>query len=196
MRTKLHELNDLILRLHYNHGIEVACVGGAARDTYLGKEPKDYDLVVLSQTGNLDALRDALKEETSAASVAELGEADIENYVNEGDDRGLRNVYELRMPIGDPLLFNIYEDYMTIQVLVFSEEVTKRYAGDPLNVVEDHDCDLNKAWLEPVNGRLVARVHPEFPSPFSGNVNHFQPGYSDHERKRYIASKFREFTHK
>lgn len=191
---RLAALHDLITRLDIDHGVRVVCVGGAARDTFLGREPKDYDLVVLSPTANEDDLRSALLEASGAFSIAELGQHDIENYVNKDDDRGLRNVFELDMPI-KAALGSYKPDCITVQVLVFSEAVTQSYANDPYNVVEDHDCDLNKAWLENVGGVLRARVHPEFPSIFTGNTNSFKPGYSDHERKAYMKSKFPEFNH-
>lgn len=198
MTTKLEALQNLIIRLHVDYGIVVVCVGGAARDTYLGREPKDYDLVVLTPTGNTDDLREQLLQASGAFSIAELGKHDIEDYVKEDSDRGLRHVFEFNLDVesGVRVEFPLKQPNITVQVLVFSEEVTKRYAHDPYNVVEDHDCDLNKAWFEEVNGKLRARVHPEFPSPFTGNVNNFQPGYNNHVRKTYMQDKFPEYQHR
>lgn len=184
MSNDLDTVRNLLLALK-DEGYEFVCVGGAARDTFLGRTPKDYDCAALKHVPNVDDLKNVLFG-LGITSIVELGGEELAEYENgEAEkDRGLEHVLE----------FSIFS--VTVQLLMFSESTTKEYGGDPYMLVEDHDCDLNKAWFEEVNGALRVRVHGEFPSPHTGNVNNFRPGYSDHVRKAYISQKFPEFNHK
>lgn len=183
MTDKLAAVRDLIARLK-DEGIEVVCSGGAARDTYLGREPKDYDFVILNYRDDI-AYTAAISEATGISTIV-MGE-NTEGYVPNQDERGLESVFESSLHFGA-------EKPLQVQFLLYNKTTTKGFDGDPYNAVDQHDCDLNKAWFEDVGGRLVARVHPEFPSPFTGNTNTFTPGI-DEPRKSYIRAKFPEFKH-
>lgn len=188
MTAELQAVQALIQRLK-DEGVTVVCCGGAARDYYLGRPPKDYDFVILAYpevdgfVENFD-IRAALTTATNH-KVRELGN-DAE-YVAD-DDRGLEHVFESTLEVD----FGLRD--VTVQFLQFTKTKQAYFAGDPQNVVDEFDCDLNKAWFEQQGERLVPRVHTEFPSPFTGNLNQFTPGLDD-DRKRYIVGKFPEFKH-
>lgn len=174
MSAKLDIVYNLIQRLR-DHGINVVCCGGAARDTYLGREPKDYDFVIMNNAEGFDYLTELA--DVLGGSVQELGDLD---YVENAEDRGLQRVFE-----------GLADGFMTVQFLLYTPKKTKSFAGDPYNIVEDFDCTLNYAWFEEYNGKLLVRVHPEFPSIQYG----IQPVHRDStdERRVYIKSKFPEF---
>jgi hypothetical protein len=174
------EIFGLLTRLH-DEGIKAVCCGGAARDTYLGREPKDYDFVIL----NTDEIQrdDVLRaiENATGMTARELG--NDEEYV--GDGRELEHVYES----------GIQKDYgklIPVQFLQYTVGKTRRFQGDPYCVVEDFDNTLNYAWFEEYQGRLLVRVHPEFPSVQYG-VKAEQRDKSDPDREQYMKSKFPEF---
>ncbi|BAN92339.1 nucleotidyltransferase [Ralstonia phage RSB3] len=185
MSAKLAAVRDFIHRLA-DYGVIAVCVGGAARDTFLGREPKDFDLVILSQH-KYDPLLEWIKA-CSEYGVRELG-SDAESY--QADERELAHVYETGVTYDTstekPLVAQV-------QILVYSDDVTGCWKGNPEDAVEEHDCDLNKAWFEQRNGKLVPRVHYSFPSPYTGNVNTFRSGTSA-DRISYIKAKFPEFNH-
>lgn len=188
MSEKLEHLQELIGRLG-TVGVHVVCVGGAARDLYLGREPKDYDLAVyrIDPHYGFGGMSGHAREAVFhiAGNVVTLDPATAEGYCDEAGDRGLVGVYECE-----------YKG-MTIQVLEFTDDRMELWKGDPYFIVEEHDCTLNFAWLEPspVSGELVPRVHGEFPSPFNGSINEFR-NERNLERRMYIQGKFPEFTHK
>lgn len=191
MSNDLNTLRNFIARLA-DYGVDVVCVGGAARDTYLGVQPKDYDLAVLTVHQHAGEVIDAMQL-ASGRQPRLLGHEEIAGYIagEEGHrSRGLLHVIDVRLPCDDQ-----FRD-LNIQVLMFDKETTLRYDGDPYNVVVDHDCSLNHAWLEDVQGTLRARVGEEFPSPFTGNFNNFRPWWSNPTRRAYIESKFPEFNHR
>lgn len=194
MNAKLETLKGLIDRLKHDHGIRVVCVGGAPRDTYLGHDPKDYDLVVLNVGIAPTYLQACLRDAAGGEPVTELGATEHE-YLDGDNDRGLLHVFEFEVKIDYPSTSDMFDTTIKCQALVFSDAKLATYNDDPYMIVEDHDCDLNKAWFEEVNGRLVARVHGDFPSPFTGNTNRFRPMYSETTRRDYMRSKFPEFHH-
>jgi len=155
------------------------CCGGAARDTYLGRKPKDYDFVIIDRHDGIDYM--AAISEATGFVCRELG--DDEEYV--ADDRGLDHVYESYLHTGE------LGGQLTVQFLLYSRSKTKSFKGDPYNVVEDFDCSLNYAWFEEYQGKLLVRVHPEFPSlQFDMPVRHRD---GDENRRNYIRAKFPEF---
>lgn len=173
------EIFGLLTRLR-DEGIEAVCCGGAARDAYLGREPKDYDFVIL----NTDEIQrdDVLRaiENATGMTARELG--NDEEYV--GDERELEHVYESG-------ILKACGKVLKVQFLQYTLSKTKSFLGDPYNVVEDFDCTLNYAWFEEYNGRLLIRVHPEFPSlQYKVRPVHKD---GDDERRYYIKHKFPEF---
>lgn len=190
MTNDLATIRNFIERIK-DLGLSLVVVGGAARDTYLGIPPKDFDMVVLNADAELDEVMSALAI-ASGRQPRLLGHEEIAGYQNEEAhrDRGLEYVIDVRLQAEDQ-----FRD-LNIQVLMFDTTTTLRYDGDPYNVVVDHDCSLNHAWLEDVGGKLVARVGEEFPSPFTGNFNNFRPGWSNATRQAYIESKYPEYNHR
>lgn len=169
-------------------GLNVVVVGGAARDYFLGNTPKDYDIVILepywSQAEVLDILRTAANFEP-----VPMERETISGYECEHESRGLQGVYELKLSMERT-------PDLDIQVLHFTDQTLIRWDADPQTVVAEHDCSLNHAWFEDVQGRLVPRVGIEFPSPFTGNFNNFRTGWSNATRRAYIEAKFPEFNHR
>lgn len=178
----LEAVDKFLTRLYADYKIVAACVGGAARDTYLGRTPKDYDFAFLDtggrdRAGVLDALVDIF------GGVVDL---EGEGSADSADQRNLLGVWEARCPVttaGYPFQFLLYD-----------EETTASFQRNAAHAVVLHDCSLNHAWLAKVNGRIVARVTDEFPNPATGNRNFFA-AHTSSQRKLYIRSKFPEFQH-
>lgn len=175
-----HELSVVFefIKRGADEGVKLACVGGAARDTFLGKKPKDYDLVIQDYPHGSALV--SLLEKIGGCTFNTMGNGVGEEYVYDADDRGLLAVYE-SSGFGVPL-----------QILLFDNETMKRYE-DPYEIVIEHDCSLNQAWFEEHNGELRARVTDEFPSP--GGTNYINHGKADRHRAGYIKDKFPEFKH-
>lgn len=180
MTTDLEAVDLFITRMYTNHGLLLAVVGGAARDTYLGREPKDYDFVFLNtKTLTPMEIHDVLSEE--------LG--DVEALGGSGSYGG-----------GSPELEYVWEsrgfatNFKPFQFLLYNDVRTASFAEDAAKAVVLHDCSLNHAWLAKVNGRVLARVSDEFPNPATGNRNFFAADVS-YDRKAYIRDKFPEFNH-
>lgn len=188
MTAKLEALHGFIKRMREDHGLDLVCVGGAARDTYLGRTPKDYDLVLLTPSVSAVTLAPCIRDCAYGAELTELG-ADGEEYTDDDNERGLENVFEFKLAV------DLVDDPITVQVLRFNAMKLSQWGGDPYCLVEEHDCDLNKAWFEEMGDRLIPRVHGEFPSPRTGNANQFSSGYSNTVRRDYIRAKFPEFHH-
>ena len=183
MNTRLCAVNDFLTRMVLDHGILLACVGGAARDTFLGREPKDYDFVFLDTAGkSLSDLADIIAEVTGTfpASLREQ-----EGSAANGAARGLVDVLETHYSDGLRIQF---------QYLLYEDHIMKSFGLDAAKAVVHHDCSLNHAWLAKVGTRLVPRVTDEFPNPATGNTNYFA-AHVNYERKAYIRSKFPEFNH-
>lgn len=183
MTYDLASMHELIQTLLTDSHIQAAIVGGAARDTYLGRKPKDFDIVILTPGIDPALLRGVISDYAQDGVLNVLAPERLEDYANDNGDRGLLQVVEF-----------LYDD-VVVQLIQFTDAKTKQYNGNPQNVVAEHDCDLNRAWFEDVGGRLIVRVSDDFPSPFTGNVNSFTPDWSNAERKAYMQSKFPEFIH-
>jgi len=179
VNRELEAVYNMIQRLR-DYGIYVVCCGGAARDYYLGRTPNDYDFVVLNTVHEPETFRRVVELSTNF-ECRELGD-DVE-YVNE--DRNLAYVFESALGV------DVDHRDLKVQFLVYTPAKTLTFKGDPHNVVEDFDCSLNYAWFEEHQGRLLVRVHPEFPSIQYG----IKPTHRDgcDERKLYIQHKFPEF---
>lgn len=192
MTNDLTIVRDLIERLNHA-GVYAVCVGGAARDTYMGLKPKDYDLAIIDhKPGDAEALEMIIQDATGAAVVYNLSEQGMGSN-GTGDScgdaaaRGLDNVFEVH---------ECADEYIVIQFLVFTAAQMATFECDPQRVVEQHDCTLNQAWFEWVaEGRLVPRVTAAFPTVSNGLPNVFLDGHVNFDRKAYIAEKFPQFTH-
>lgn len=188
MTDALQACLHLLQRLK-DQGIDAVFVGGCARDTYLGITPKDYDLVILTP-GLLQAeVEHAIEQATNRIAVPMQREA-ISGYECQHESRGLTGVLEFELGM------DCTHRDLPVQVLLFDDQHLVRWDGDPYNVVVEHDCSLNHAWLEVVNNRLVPRVGTEFPSPHTGNFNNFRTGWSNPTRMAYVMQKFPEFNHR
>jgi hypothetical protein len=166
----IHRLRDV--------GLTVVCCGGAARDTFLGRKPKDYDFVILKNT-SIASVQGTISQCTGNPCYSMREFDDDEGYEN-AQERGLIEVFESKCAD------------LTVQFLLYEDTVVN--PPDPYQIVETFDCDLNRAWFEDIGDRLVARVHGDFPSPFTGNINRFSPGVAD-DRKALMRQKFPDYIH-
>lgn len=186
MTEALTAVRDLIDRLK-DEGVTAICCGGAARDAYLGRTPKDYDLVIVDCEGNLDFER-LLRNVTGSYvyDLSDRGGASEGSTDSTGDaeERGLVQVWETNKLTGLDV---------KVQFLLFDEDSMDRWEGDPYCVVAEHDCTLNQAFFEREGDRLVARVTDNFPRP--GGTNFFIGRHVNYARKAYIRSKFPEYHH-
>lgn len=186
MSIQLECVRDILTNLK-SYGVTGVCAGGAARDIFLGEKPKDYDILLIGTDGlPAESVVAAIQDSTGARHVDELCGEDLgPDYGTGARERGVLHVWEVR----DGLRL------LTLQFIMYNADTEKSYRGDPYFAVQDHDCNLNQAWLEDVNGKLRPRTTEEFPSPFTGNVNAFRPD-TCYERKAYIRDKFPSFQHK
>lgn len=193
MTQALEAVNNLISRLYLDHGIFVACVGGAARDVFLGREPKDYDFVILKHP-EYQALYDDMEHALAEAigmyprDLSGNGNGSEGTSDSNGDalERGLEKVWETDSFDGMPIKF---------QFLLYTAQKIAQFECDPAKAVYEHDCSLNHGWLaKNLAGGIVARVTDEFPNPATGNKNYFRAD-TNPERRAYIRNKFPEFNH-
>ena len=191
MTNELTIIRDLIARLA-DAGVYAVCAGGAARDAYMGRKPKDYDIAIIDhKPGDAEALEMIIQDATGAAVVYNLREQGMGSNGTSNSDgdataRGLDNVFEVHECEGE---------YIVIQFLVFTASKMASFQLDIQTVVELHDCTLNQAWFEEVGGRLVPRVTAAFPTAANGLPNVFRDEHVNFDRKAYIAEKFPQFTH-
>lgn len=190
MTQALEAVDNLITRLILDHGIYVACVGGAARDLFLGREPKDYDFVFLNTNDYVPADLEVILAEVCQSPVIDLagnggGSEGTSDSCGDAEERGLVDVWETNRFDGLDIKF---------QYLLYTPEKIEHFALDPAKAVVEHDCSLNHAWLAKNNGRIVPRVTDEFPNPATGNKNFFRPD-TNVERRAYIRNKFPTFNH-
>lgn len=192
MTRDLTNIRDLIARLS-DLGIVAVCVGGAARDTFIGQVPKDYDLAILDypEDETAETLQAAFQDATGASVVYDLreqgnGSEGTSDSHGDGEARGLHGVYEVRECGGELL---------QVQFLVYTRDKMDGFDENPLLVVQQHDCTLNQAWFEEVGGRLMPCVSEAFPTNGNGLPNVFRDVHVNPERKAYIRQKFPLYTH-
>lgn len=181
--TALDNIRHLIARFA-DYGVKVAVVGGSARDTFLGRPPKDFDFVFLTYPAT-DIPLISIIQTITGTPVADLGgngngSNGTSDSCGDAEARGLESVWES------------YYEGLQCQFLLYTKERTAAFDGDPWFAVMEHDCDLNKAWFEVHGDRLVARVSDDFPQP--NGINSFRRD-TDPQRVAYMKAKFPDFTH-
>jgi len=154
-----------VLDVLRDSGYAAVIAGGAARDTHLGRTPKDYDIIVLGNPLMYDVL----------ASLDYIHEAHIELF---GDGCSMPGV-----------AVNLeWVAKVTLHGTVIDVIKQVQYAATPEQAVEGFDCTLNMAWFS--GDRVV--LHDRF--PHKGDAVELLP-LCDNPKVRvaYLSNKFPEF---
>lgn len=165
-------------------GMPALFCGGCARDLFLCREPKDFDIVMMQNQNPEDML----------ATLEDMGFEDIGFYGDANKDLSgyVLNHERLR----DELDYVIKAEYPGLgrcDILVYRCDFE-----DAADVVSTFDCTLNMVYLDVFNRGEDGRgygIVPVDDYPFPGvRANRFADGV-DVTRQRYIAGKFPQYQH-
>lgn len=148
-------------------------VGGAARDLYHGRAPKDYDIMLLGSAEvddiiqDLDMVRGSLRMEVFGDGSSMLP---VESLYQGADPERLAWVIKVRLDGLDIDIIKYTEDYETAK-----------------EAVENFDLSLNMAWIDPSD--FTVKLHPEY--PIAGGLVTILPRCDDpSKRVEYIRHKY------
>jgi hypothetical protein len=162
MKRELHNALALVASMS-RHGIDAVVAGGAARDTHLGLEPKDYDIIVLGSDDYAEAVAELLCDQDIQFTTYGVNE-----YSGGPAASHLNWVIKAHTPLG------------TIDIIQ-----QRSRPGSPRAAVECFDVSLNMAWFSP-DGTVV--LHTDFPQP-GGEVKILRTCDFPAARIPYLASK-------
>jgi len=169
---------DAVLHVLRDNGVQAVVAGGAARDLYWGRIPKDYDLIIIGEAPSVDDLADDLRDQL-AANVTPFGNgssmADVDS-IGGGSDR---------------LDYVIKVEFNGVHIDVLKH--VDDYPS-PLDAVRNFDFSLNFIWL---NDKWEAVPAAEFPILVDGTViMGDNPSIDDpHGRVQYLRSKYPQYVY-
>lgn len=156
-------------------GWHVVCAGGAARDGMLGIEPKDFDIVVLMESGKT-AQRDFMMNHLAFLGCTDLNDC----HDNESDDYGPETASRIAWVVSGK--FNGVP-FDVIEYLTHPEEIEEQ--------VELFDCNLNFFYYSECGQRVEA--HPQAWKP--GEVVRFTEHVHGDDTSRRVAYLRTKFPH-
>lgn len=149
----------------------IACViaGGAARDTYHSREPKDYDIVVLDDYDVEESLR-VIDEDVK-------GTRNLDFF---GPGSSMRDCEDVNLD----WVIKFEVDGVSFDLIQFSN-----HPNTPIEAVESFDCTLNMVWINEHGG---VETHCLFPAPGDKII---LTDRCDHPARRveYLRSKYPDF---
>lgn len=157
--------------------------GGSARDVWHGREPKDFDLLVLCGDAVTEDVED-LAAHARRAVLEDIPEAtDVNAYFTYRDQKAGSIAYCIKFNV-DGVAFDLIEHMLCCTT--------------PKKQVENFDCTLNMAWfIEDEDGALQVVTHPRFNETVrTGCVRHLSSIDGDIERRwEYLRGKYPEYVY-
>jgi hypothetical protein len=151
-------------------GIPCVIAGGAARDIYHGREPKDYDIVVLDDLDVSEVLRQIVEDIPGQFR-------DLEYF---GEGTSMRDCEDANLD----WVVKFTRDGTEFDLIQF-----RSLPSTPQEVVEAFDCTLNMAWLDDEG---AVQTHDLFPLP-GGRVRLRPLCDYPAERVNYLRGKYEDY---
>lgn len=164
---KAYDYAKQVVDLLRDAGFSCVIAGGSARDTALGREPKDYDILVMGDTDCSEGIYELLM--VHEFDVVTYG-IDEDNYTAAGEDT-------------PPHLLWVIKTANVIDLDIIQQ---RRLPTTPEQVVEGFDVSLNMAWFDDA-GDVVK--HTEFPEP-GGVITVLRDCDVPPARVAYLSQKF------
>ncbi len=164
------EAAQQVLAILRGSGWRAVIAGGSARDHYLGRTPKDYDIVMLGDNHGGDI---AYELQAHEFDVSVYGLVSNEYTRDEGDP-----------PSHLDWVIKV-ENYGT-KIDIIQQSA---HPESPTEAVEAFDVSLNMAWFNDA-GHVVC--HPDFPMT-GGVVKVLRLCDVPHKRIPYLAAKFPQY---
>lgn len=135
-----------VLGLLRDDGYAAYVVGGAARDLHHGREPKDYDILILAEAEIEDVIEVLLERDDIISAMVAFGDGASMAPAEEAPRAHSRLDWVLKLAVSG----------VDIDVLKYTDDFET-----PQEAVENFDLSLNMAWVD-LNGRI--QLHPEYPA--------------------------------
>lgn len=162
-------------------GLSVVCCGGAARDAYHFRSPKDFDFIVLYDPTEAEPIDDVQAEMVDWAFTKDTDYGDIEVMLNY-DESNLQ------------LHWVVKAKYKGHRVDIISP---KRRCATPQDAVRSLDTTLNAAWFDVSTPLTLVRTLPGSYPDVQDNiaVRLMYPFSCTAERIQYLRDKYPQYRY-
>lgn len=161
-------------------GYDGVIAGGAVRDTFLGREPKDFD-IVLYGANSAESVAATIEKYFVWYSAIEVCSA--EDYIL-GEEKGANSPSQVTTQL--TWVIKLHLDGVEIDILEFASQ-----PYSPVSVVEGFDCTLNMAWFSDTG---EPELHSMFPNKPGDRVYILPTCDYPIQRTAYLKAKFPEYV--